>query len=39
MLRATVAQDLAALAPETDSYSRRLHASTVLRAVRDMRSR
>ena len=39
MLRAAIAQDLAALVPEADSYSRRLHASTLLRAVRDMRSR
>ena len=39
MLRAAIAQDLAALVPEADSYSRRLHASTIMRAVRDMRSR
>ena len=39
VLRAAIAQDLAALVPEADSYSRRLHASTLLRAVREMRSR
>jgi len=39
VLRAAIAQDLAALVPEADGYSRRLHASTVMRAVREMRSR
>jgi hypothetical protein len=39
VLRAAIANDLAALVPEADSYSRRLHVSTLLRAVREMRSR
>jgi carbon-monoxide dehydrogenase medium subunit len=38
-LRAAINQDLAALAPDADAYSRRLHASTIARAVREMCSR
>ncbi len=39
LLRAAITQDLAALVPEGDAYSRRLHTSTIMRALREMRSR
>jgi aerobic carbon-monoxide dehydrogenase medium subunit len=39
VLRAAISQDLTALVPEADAYSRRLHASTILRAIREMRRR
>ncbi len=38
-LRAAIADDLAALVPDADAYQRRLHTSTVLRAVWEMQSR
>ena len=38
VLRAAIAHDLTALVPDADAYQRRLHTSTVLRAVREMRS-
>jgi carbon-monoxide dehydrogenase medium subunit len=38
-LRAAITQDLKRHAPLADPYQMRLHTSTVLRAVRDMRSR
>ena len=38
-LRAAIAQDLTAQAPQADAYLMRLHTSTVLHAVREMRSR
>ncbi len=37
-LRAAIADDLKTHLPETDSYETRLHLSTMLRAIRDMRS-
>jgi len=37
-LRDAIAQDLRANAPEADSYQMRLHASTVMRALREMRT-
>jgi aerobic carbon-monoxide dehydrogenase medium subunit len=37
-LRAAIAKDVAALIPQDDSYSMRLHTSTVLRAVREMQT-
>jgi aerobic carbon-monoxide dehydrogenase medium subunit len=37
-LRAAIAQDVAALIAQDDSYLMRLHTSTVLRAVREMRT-
>jgi len=38
VLRAAIARDLTACAPQADSYLTRLHTSTILRAVRDMRT-
>jgi carbon-monoxide dehydrogenase medium subunit len=38
-LRAAIAKDVAALIPQDDPYSMRLHTSTVLRAVREMQTR
>jgi carbon-monoxide dehydrogenase medium subunit len=38
-LRTAIAQDLTAQAPQADAYLMRLHTSTVLHAVREMRSR
>lgn len=38
-LRAAVTQDLTAQIPQADAYLMRLHTSTILRAVREMRSR
>ena len=38
-LRATITQDLASQVPDADPYLMRLHTSTVLRAVQEMRSR
>ena len=35
-LRAAIAADIAALAPDADAYQTRMHTSTVLRAARDM---
>jgi carbon-monoxide dehydrogenase medium subunit len=38
-LRAAIAADIAEQAPQDDSYLARLHTSTVLRALQEMRSR
>jgi hypothetical protein len=38
-LRAAIAQDLNAHVPQADAYQMRLHASTVLRVVREMQRR
>jgi aerobic carbon-monoxide dehydrogenase medium subunit len=38
-LRAAIANDVAALVPQDDSYLMRLHTSTVLRAAREMQTR
>jgi carbon-monoxide dehydrogenase medium subunit len=38
-LRAAIAEDVASLVPQDDSYLTRLHASTVLRAVREMQNK
>lgn len=38
-LRAAIAEDVASLVPQGDSYLTRLHTSTVLRAVREMQSK
>lgn len=35
-LRAAIAEDIAAVAPDADAYEKRMHAATVLRAVREM---
>jgi carbon-monoxide dehydrogenase medium subunit len=37
-LRAAVAADLDAYAPDADPYQRRMHTATILRAVQDMRA-
>jgi carbon-monoxide dehydrogenase medium subunit len=37
-LRAAIATDLATLMPDADAYQHRLHTSTILRAVREMRA-
>jgi len=37
-LRAAITKDLTTYVPDTDSYLTRLHTSTILRAVREMRS-
>jgi carbon-monoxide dehydrogenase medium subunit len=37
-LRAAVAADLDAYAPDADAYQRRMHTATILRAVQDMRA-
>jgi carbon-monoxide dehydrogenase medium subunit len=37
-LRAAIGNDIGAGAPDADAYQRRLHTSTILRAVRDMRA-
>jgi carbon-monoxide dehydrogenase medium subunit len=39
VLRAAILKDLANQVPEADPYLKRLHTSTVLRALREMRSR
>jgi carbon-monoxide dehydrogenase medium subunit len=39
VLRAAIAQDLTAEIPPADSYLMRLHTSTILRALREMRNR
>jgi carbon-monoxide dehydrogenase medium subunit len=39
MLRTAITQDLASQVPDADPYLMRLHTSTVLRAVQEMRSR
>jgi aerobic carbon-monoxide dehydrogenase medium subunit len=39
MLRKAITQDLASQVPDADPYLMRLHTSTVLRAVQEMRSR
>ena len=37
-LRAAIATDLAAQVPDADAYQRRLHTSTILRALKEMRA-
>jgi carbon-monoxide dehydrogenase medium subunit len=39
VLRAAIAEDVASLMPQDDAYLMRLHTSTVLRAVQEMRSK
>jgi carbon-monoxide dehydrogenase medium subunit len=37
-LRAAIAADLAQCAPDADDYQKRMHAATILRAIKDMRA-